>query len=130
MTHILIVDDDSAIRDTLREALEDEGYEVHEAANGIACLETLRASQERMIVLLDQLMPKLDGIGVLRAVQNDPFLAHRHTYILLTARSRMSTPATDMAAALGVPIIRKPFDLETLFRAIVHAARRLEEKSG
>src|SRR5690348_14679781 len=55
MTHILIVDDDNAIRDTLREALEDEGYEVHEAANGIACLEKLRASQEGMVVLLDQL---------------------------------------------------------------------------
>ncbi|HEY7358104.1 MAG TPA: response regulator, partial [Ktedonobacterales bacterium] len=66
MTHILIVDDDSAIRDTLREALEDEGYEVAEAADGIAGLERLRASQENMVVLLDQLMPKLDGVGVLR----------------------------------------------------------------
>ena len=125
MTHILIVDDDSAIRDTLREALEDEGYEVAEAADGIAGLERLRASQENMVVLLDQLMPKLDGVGVLRAVQNDPLLTQRHTYILLTARSRMSTPATDIATALGVPIIRKPFDLETLLQAIAQAAARL-----
>jgi CheY-like chemotaxis protein len=129
MTHILIVDDDSAIRDTLREALEDEGYEVHEASNGIAALESLRASQEGMVVLLDQLMPKLDGIGVLRAVQNDPLLAHRHAYILLTARSRISTPATDLTASLSVPIIRKPFDLEILFHAIAQAATRLEEES-
>ncbi|HEU5367260.1 MAG TPA: response regulator, partial [Ktedonobacterales bacterium] len=115
-----------AIRDTLREALEDEGYRVDEAADGIAGLEILRASGENMVVLLDQLMPKLDGVGVLRAVQSDPLLAHRHTYILLTARSRMSTPVTDLATELGVPIIRKPFDLDTLFQAIVEAIARLE----
>ncbi len=126
MIHILIVDDDSAIRDTLREALEDEGYRVNEAADGIAGLEILRASQENMVVLLDQLMPKLDGVGVLRAVRDDPCLAQRHMYILLTARSRISTPAAELATGLGVPIIRKPFDLDTLFQAIVDAAARLE----
>jgi CheY-like chemotaxis protein len=125
MTRILIVDDDNSIREILREALEEEGYEVTEAANGMDGLEKLRASQERMVVLLDQLMPRLDGLGVLRAVQAEPHLAQRHVYILLTARSRMSTPVRELAATLDVPLVRKPFDLETLLQAVEQAAGRL-----
>ncbi len=126
MPRILIIDDDGAIREVLREALEEEGYEVAEASDGVAGLEALRASQERMIVLLDQLMPRLDGVGVLRAIQSNPLLARRHAYILLTARSRISLPMRELATALAVPIVRKPFDLETLFQSIAQAARRLE----
>jgi CheY-like chemotaxis protein len=125
MTRILIVDDDSAIRETLRDALEGEGYEVVEASNGLAGLESLRASQEGMIVLLDQLMPKLDGVGVLQALQADPLLARRHVYILLTARSRTSTPVMDLTSALNVSIVRKPFDLDALFLTVEQAAIRL-----
>jgi CheY-like chemotaxis protein len=127
MTRILIVDDDNAIRETLRDALEEEGYEIAEASNGLVALEHLRASQEGMIVLLDQLMPKLDGIGVLQAIQAEPPLARRHVFILLTARARTSTPVMDLTSALNVSIVRKPFDLEALFLTVQQAARRLGE---
>lgn len=130
MTRILIVDDDDAIRETLRDALEEEGYEVAEAADGIEGLAQLRASQERLVVLLDQLMPRLDGKGVLRAVQDDPLLARQHAYILLTAHARMSARMTEYIAALSIPIVSKPFDLEVLFQVVAKAARRLEEMNG
>ena|ERR1051326_1318908 len=122
MTRLLIVDDDAPIRETLREALEDEGYEVEEAADGLAALEKLRASQEGMVVLLDHLMPKLDGVAMLRTIQTDPRLARRHVYILLTARSRMTTSVHDLATTLKVTIVRKPFDLEILFQTVAQAA--------
>jgi two-component system nitrogen regulation response regulator NtrX len=125
MTRVLIVDDDEAIRETLREALEDEGYEIAEASNGIEGLAKLRASQEGMVVLLDHLMPKLDGLAVLRAVQGDPPLATRHVYILLTARSRISTPLQEMVTSLAITVVRKPFDLDMLFQAVQYAAGRL-----
>ena len=124
MTRVLIVDDDEAIREALREALEDEGYEIVEAADGIAGLAKLRASQEGMVVLLDHVMPKLDGLAVLRAVQAEPSLAHRHAYILLTARSRMSTPLQEIMTNLTVAAVRKPFDLDVLFQTVQYAARR------
>lgn len=47
MGHILIVDDDQELRDLLREILEEEGYQVTEAANRGAALDLLRSSQER-----------------------------------------------------------------------------------
>lgn len=126
MTRVLIVDDDSAIREVLRETLEEEGYVVDESADGVACLAALRASQEGMVVLLDQLMPKLDGTGVLRALRKEPLLASRHMFILLTARSRVSTPVGKDPNALVVSLVRKPFDLETLLEAVAQAAKRLE----
>ncbi len=130
MPRVLIVDDDKATREVLREALEEEGYEVAEASDGLGCLEALRTSQEGIVVLLDQLMPRLDGVGVLRAVRDEPSLASRHVYVLLTARTRISTPIRELAAALAVPVVRKPFDLETLFQVIDQASRRLEKAAG
>src|SRR5260221_5663693 len=65
--HILVVDDDDAIRETLRFALEDAGYQVSEAAEGMAALRLLRATRDRMWVLLDLMMPGLDGAGELGA---------------------------------------------------------------
>lgn len=126
MTHVLIVDDDSAIREVLREALEEEGYVVDESADGIACLAALRASQEGMVVLLDQLMPRLDGMGVLRALRKEPLLASRHAIILLTARSRVSIPVGEDPKTLFVALVRKPFELEALLQAVAQAAGRLE----
>jgi CheY-like chemotaxis protein len=127
MPRILIVDDDTAIREILREALEDEGYEVAEASDGIEGLAYLRSSQERLVVLLDQLMPRLNGVGVLKAVQADPLLVKRHAYILLSARRRVSMPVVEMAKSLPISLMQKPFDLEPLLRAIAQAARRLQE---
>lgn len=130
MTRVLIVDDDSAIREVLREALEEEGYVVDESADGIACLAALRASQEGMVVLLDQLMPNLDGMGVLRTLRAEPQLASRHVFILLTARSRVSTPAGVDPKTLFVSLVRKPFELEALLQTVAQAAQRLEETAN
>lgn len=130
MPRILIVDDDTAIREILREALEEEGYDVVEASDGVEGLERLRSSQERLVVLLDQLMPRLNGIGVLKAARADPLLANRHAYILLTARRRVSLPVAELATTLPLSLIQKPFDLEPLLQAIAQAARRLEAAGG
>ena len=127
MARILIVDDDEGIRESVRLALEEEGYEVVEAPNGKAALDFLHTSQERWLVLLDQLMPVLDGTGFLRAVQANPALLSRHAYILLTARSRISTPTLDLTSALGVSVLKKPFELDELLKLVAQEAARLDE---
>jgi len=130
MARILIVDDDEGIRESVRLAMEEEGYEVAEASDGRAALDFLQTSQERWLVLLDQLMPVLDGTDFLREVQKNPALFNQHGYILLTARSRLSTPTLDLTASLGVSVLKKPFELEHLLELVAQEAARLGETTA
>ena len=126
MRQVLIVDDDQALRDLVREILEEEGYQVSEAADGDTTLDLLRSSPERCVVLLDSLMPHGDGNRVLQTVSRDAALSSRHSYVLLTARTRLSLPVLELANTLSVPVVHKPFDLEVLLAMVAQALSRLE----
>src|SRR5207248_9321189 len=65
---ILVADDERAVRDSLRRALELEGYEIELAADGEEALERIHA-EEPEAVILDVLMPRLDGLEVCRRVR-------------------------------------------------------------
>lgn len=126
MTRVLIVDDDEAIRETVRFALEDAGFSVDEAADGLAALRALRGSRAPMVVLLDLMMPGLDGAGVLGSIAADPTLARRVAVVLITASSRTLPLAfANLLTELSVPVISKPFDVDKLIAAVTHAGRRL-----
>lgn len=126
MAHVLVVDDDAAIRDTVRFALEDSGYTVSEAADGLAALKQLRTRHEPTVVLLDLMMPGLDGAGVLGAVAGDRRLASQHAYILVTANTKTLTLAfANLLQSLSVPILNKPFDVDDLLDSVAVAARRI-----
>jgi CheY-like chemotaxis protein len=128
--NILVVDDDDAIRETLRFALEDAGYQVSEAPEGMAALRLLRSTRDRMVVLLDLMMPGLDGAGVLGAVAGDHQLTTQHSYILLTANTRTLTLAfANLLSNLQVPTLRKPFDIDDLLKVIARASGRLAEEA-
>ena len=126
MVQTLVVDDDRDTREVLRVVLEDSGYAVAEAADGIETLESLRTNSAAMVVLLDLDLPRLDGIGVLEAVAQDARLAARHAFVLLTAvqHSRYQM-AEDICARLAVPLVLKPFDLDELLDTVAMLARRL-----
>lgn len=118
-THILIVDDDTSIRETLRYVLEDAGYVVTEAQDGLLALDQLRRSPEPMIVLLDLMMPQMDGAGLLGTVAGDSRRLRRHRYILMTAgHQTLSLAFAHMLADLAVPVIYKPFNLDKLLDII------------
>ena len=127
MAHVLVADDEELIRRTLRLVLHDSGHVVLEVSDGEAALRALYASADRLVVVLDLVMPKLGGIGVLEAVDGDPVLARRHAYILTTAYPQQLPPlaVADMLHRLGVPILNKPFDMPLLLGAINAAARRI-----
>ncbi|HEX9056813.1 MAG TPA: response regulator [Ktedonobacterales bacterium] len=126
MAQVLIVDDDQPTREVLRLILEDAGHEVVETSGGSSALELLRASERRVLVLLDQLMPGLDGTGVLAMVASDLDLATRHAYILLSADVRPLGPmALTLLTTLGVPLIRKPFDIDDLLETVARSSGRL-----
>jgi two-component system chemotaxis response regulator CheY len=126
MAPILIVDDDEAIRETLRFLLEDAGYEVEEAEDGVAALARLRASARPMVVLLDLMMPRMNGDQTLAAVAGDPTLRAFHEFIMVTAspRARLLTVGRP-GAHMTVPCIEKPFDLDGLLSAVARAEQRI-----
>jgi CheY-like chemotaxis protein len=133
MTKILVVDDDEPIRDTLRALLEDNDHIVREVTTGEAALEALEAlreTSERYVVLLDLIMPGMDGVAVLRAVLSDRRLSAQHAYLVVTAGgARDVTRAEPLLAELNGRIVTKPFDVDTLLQAINAAALQLSDSA-
>lgn len=127
---VLVVDDDEAIRETVRFALEDVGYVVDEAADGLAALRKLHAASAPSVVLLDLMMPGLDGAGVLGAVAADGILSRRHAYVLVTASNRTQTLAfANLLSSLQVPTLAKPFDIDQLLHTVEAANGRLSRNN-
>ncbi|HEX6123168.1 MAG TPA: response regulator [Ktedonobacterales bacterium] len=123
---ILIVDDEPEIRHSIRFLLEDAGYLTQEAPDGLAALEALRASAQPMVVLLDLMMPKLNGHGVLGVIAGNRDLTDRNRYIVMTAASRtLPLPLATMLTTMRITVITKPFDLDTLLDAVARAVNDL-----
>ncbi|HEX6123521.1 MAG TPA: response regulator [Ktedonobacterales bacterium] len=123
MARVLVVDDDQDIRDVVRFILEDAGYEVLEAGDGETALQTLRASPTPLIVLLDLLMPRPNGLDVLTEITADPALKQRHAYILLTADNAvLREQAEPLLTRLSAPTIGKPFDVDKLLETVASVA--------
>ena len=123
---VLVVDDSADIRETVRLALEDDGYTVLEAEDGQTALDILRHTERGMVVLVDHLMPGIDGLAMLGIVSAEPSLAERHVYVMLTADGRkgfMDMPGN--SDAWSVPIVAKPFDLEELLDVVSRARTSL-----
>jgi CheY-like chemotaxis protein len=122
---ILIVDDDADIRETLRLFLEDEDYDIIQAADGVEAIERAQAADAPLVVLLDFMMPRLDGMDVLRRAAQDPLLS-RHAYIIMTALHR--APSADfslLSQQLLIAHTEKPFDLTQLAATIAQQCARL-----
>lgn len=126
MAVVLVVDDDAAIRETVRFLLEDEGYDVEEAPHGLSALDQLRLASDPCVVLLDLMMPILDGFGVLRAVRDGGEPLGRHAFIVFTAHgTSLPREAEGLGIGQDVPLIAKPFDLARLLEGVAQASARL-----
>lgn len=126
MAAVLIVDDDAAIREALHELLEDAGYDVREAADGVVALRALRSSEEPLVALMDLKMPRMDGHELLGTVAADPHLARRHAYILVTANADTQTPAfARLLSQLAVPVVAKPFEIDDILSLVAAAAGKV-----
>ncbi|MDB5074430.1 MAG: hypothetical protein JWO42_609 [Chloroflexi bacterium] len=122
-----VVEDDAAIRQTLRAILELEGYDVLEASEGSAALEILRATEGPLVVLLDLLMPGMDGITLLQTVAADPELTESRAFIVVTAAPQMLTPPmTGLLNSMSIPIVVKPFDIDVLLDTVFRKAKALQ----
>ncbi len=116
---ILIVDDDRDIREMLEAVLAADGYEAQTAVDGLDALERLRRGAPPELILLDMMMPRLDGEQFLKAMRSDASTAGIPV-IILTGH-----PAgRQRAVELGVNWLTKPVEIEDLEAAVAHAAAR------
>ncbi|HEX8908771.1 MAG TPA: response regulator [Anaeromyxobacteraceae bacterium] len=111
---VMLVEDDLAIRETLRELLEGEGYGVQSAENGRDALARLRTSEPPRLILLDLTMPVMDGWAFRRAQRRDPALS-RIPVVVLSADHPLAEKVSDMAVA---GYLAKPFELAALLDTV------------
>ncbi len=116
MAHILIVDDEKSIRETLKEILEYEKYQVSEAADGEAGLAILEKGGVDA-VLCDIQMPKLDGIELLEKAMEKGIEAQ---FIMISAHGTIET-AVDATKKGAFDFIQKPPDLNRLLLTVRNA---------
>ena len=114
---ILVVDDEADIRDTLREILGEEGYEVEVAADAAAARAAL-GRQEPDLVLLDIWMPDTDGISLLREWSTSQAL--RFPVVMLSGHGTVET-AVEATRLGALDFVEKPLSLAKLLRTVEHA---------
>lgn len=114
MTCVLLVDDDDDVRETLESVLTARGFRVLAARNGVDALEKVRRYGARpSVIVLDLMMPRMDGEQFLAAQLEEPLLAHVPV-ILDTAATQIPDP---LPAAVKV-VLWKPMTLGDLLVAI------------
>jgi two-component system, OmpR family, response regulator MprA len=123
---VLVVDDERAVRDSLRRALELEGYDVELAADGEEALERLAQNGEPDAVVLDILMPKMDGLEVCRRLRRE---GYRLPVLMLTARDEVENRVAGLDAGAD-DYVTKPFALEELLARLRALLRRTTSGSG
>ena len=123
---VLVVDDERAVRDSLRRALELEGYDVELAADGEEALERLAQNGEPDAVVLDILMPGVDGLEVCRRLRRE---GHGLPVLMLTARDEVENRVAGLDAGAD-DYVTKPFALEELLARLRALLRRTTSGSG
>ncbi len=121
---ILIVDDEQPLVNLLTQAFQQEGHRVMTAANGIDCMNRM-ASFRPDIVIMDIMMPKLDGIDTTRLIRRNSSYAGT-AIIALSAKSDEDTRARIKEAGANL-FMRKPFSVSRLVERI---SRILAPESG
>lgn len=111
---VLVVDDDEDIRDAMRDALEDSGYEVSSAADGGQALERLASSDRPALILLDWNMAPMNAPQFMEAFTQHPEWAEIPV-VLVSADSRIATKATTGGYA---GCLTKPVKLDVLLGTV------------
>jgi DNA-binding response OmpR family regulator len=125
ITRILIADDEPTVRQLLELVLTGQGYEVSLAMNGA---QLVRMAQERVpdLVLVDLMMPQMDGYEAIRQLRNDTRTAHL-PMLILTAKSTLDDVVTGFETGAD-DYITKPFNIPELLARIKGHLRRASQQ--
>lgn len=106
---VLVVDDETDIRESLKDALGDEGYQVVLASNGKEALSLLPGLSRPCAVILDIIMPIMSGTELYEAMQATPTLANIPVLMSTSDPSRVPSQ---------VPVMKKPINLDRLLKVV------------
>jgi two-component system response regulator MprA len=123
---ILVVDDERAVRESLRRALELEGYEIDLAEGGEEALRRLASNAEPDAMILDVLMPGVDGLEVCRRLRSE---GSRLPVLMLTARVEVEDRVEGLDAGAD-DYLTKPFALDELKARLRALLRRTTNGTG
>ena len=125
---ILVVDDERAVRESLRRALELEGYDIELAEDGVDALARLMNGENATpdVVILDVLMPGVDGLEVCRRLRRS---GSRVPVLMLTARDEVENRVAGLDAGAD-DYVSKPFALEELVARVRALLRRTSDSSN
>jgi two-component system response regulator MprA len=121
----LVVDDDKAVRESLRRSLEFNGYDVALATDGAEALVAV-GSAAPDVVVMDVMMPRLDGIEATRALRA---AGHDVPVLVLTARDAVGDRVEGLDAGAD-DYLTKPFDLQELLARLRALLRRAVPRNG
>ena len=121
---ILVVDDEQAVRESLRRSLRFNGYEVLTANDGLEAVETVRAENPELLIL-DIMMPNMDGLEVCRTLRSEGW---DRPILVLTARDGVSDRVSGLDAGAD-DYLPKPFALEELLARVRSLVRRASADS-
>jgi DNA-binding response OmpR family regulator len=125
MPHVLIVDDDTAIREVLYDVLSRKGFTVLTANSGLQTLEVLK-TQRPEFILLDQTMPGLTGVETIKRIR---LFDEAVPIILMRGAGEPDVPPADLKRLGGVEVLRKELGVELFLKNLELVIRRLQDTS-
>ena len=118
---ILVVEDDEDIREVMQEVLAAEGFHVDVATDGLDALGKLEVGAPAPLILLDMMMPRMDGETFLKALRGNPALADA-LVVVISGNAAAREKASDFQA---VACLVKPFELDEML-GLVRRIKRAE----
>lgn len=118
---VLVIEDDEAIRDSIREFLELEGFRVVVASNGKEGLERLEEMTCPCLIVLDMFMPVMDGAAFLQALRARPIGYQDKVFSIPVALITAAPPASEKVATakpLVREFIKKPIELDAFLQTV------------
>jgi DNA-binding response OmpR family regulator len=130
---ILVVDDDPDMRDALTIILESQGYQIVTAQDGVEALANLKAEKPDLM-MLDLLMPKMDGFAVLKELQDARWSKYREIPILIlsSVREEASRRRYELETALTLAVddyVEKPIAPDVLLERVEKLLKKKKSKS-
>lgn len=112
---VMVVDDDTDLRETIMEVLQDNEFRVVGAANGKEALDLIRSVEQRpCVILLDLMMPVMDGKAFYAELRKEPALS-QIPVIVLSAHANVDAVLADVAVDAK---LSKPVDIEPLLALV------------